>query len=119
MKRPLTSGMAAVFPIVLGYTAIGFAFGILAQKVGMSPINTTLMSLIVYAGSSQLIAVGLFADGASGLSIIVTTFIVNLRHMLMSAAIPTLLVAWRTRSLFASVVVGMLVVAGACLLFHQ
>jgi 4-azaleucine resistance transporter AzlC len=82
-------------PIVLGYLPIGFAFGILARKAGISTGNTLAMSLIVYAGSAQLIAVGLFAAGISPLSIIITTFIVNLRHLLMSAALSPYLKSWK------------------------
>jgi 4-azaleucine resistance transporter AzlC len=88
-------------PIVLGYVPIGIAYGILAQKAGISPVNTLLMSVIVFAGSSQLIAVGLFAAGVPSLSVIITTFIVNLRHLLMSAAVAPYLKRWRKSQLMA------------------
>jgi 4-azaleucine resistance transporter AzlC len=94
-ERGWLSGVGGALPIVLGYVPIGAAFGILAQKAGLSTTNTLLMSLIVYAGSSQLIAVGLFAAGTPALSIILTTFVVNLRHMLMSAAMSPFLQRWR------------------------
>ena len=86
--------MLQALPILLGYLPVGFAFGVLAQKAGISTLNSLLMSLIVYAGSSQLIAVGLIAAGMTPLSIILTTFVVNLRHMLMSAALSTHLSQW-------------------------
>lgn len=92
-------GVIAASPIVLGYLPVGFAFGVLAQKAGISPFNTILMSLLVYAGSSQLIAVGLFASNLAPFTIIITTFIVNLRHFLFSAAIFPHLSAWRKREL--------------------
>lgn len=88
-------GVVQALPVVLGYLPIGFAYGVLAQKAGLSPFNTLLMSLIVYAGSAQLIAVGLFSAGIAPLSIILTTFIVNLRHMLMAAALSPYLKGWR------------------------
>ncbi len=100
-KRGWLTGVTQAFPIVLGYIPIGIAFGILTQKAGISAINTLLMSLIVYAGSSQLIAVGLFAAGVPALSVILTTFVVNLRHMLMSAAISPYLKGWRKTELAA------------------
>jgi predicted branched-subunit amino acid permease len=81
-------------PIVLGYVPVGFAYGVLAQKSGLSTANTLAMSLIVFAGSAQLIAVGLFAAMASPLSIVLTTFVVNLRHLLMSAALAPHLRSW-------------------------
>lgn len=92
------SGLAAAFrqtlPIILGYVPVGFAYGVLAQKSGLSGINTVLMSILVFAGSAQLIAVGLFAAAANPLTIVATTFIVNLRHLLMSAALAPYLSAW-------------------------
>ena len=94
-------GVALAFPIVLGYLPVGFAYGVLADKAGLSTLNTVLMSVIVYAGSAQLIGVSLLAAGVEPLSIIVTTFIVNLRHMLMSAAISPYLKRWKKTELAA------------------
>ena len=90
-RRPILRDALAAFeqalPVAMGYIPIGFAYGVLAIKAGISPANTLWMSVIVFAGSSQLIAVGLFTAGAGSLSMIITTFIVNLRHMLMSASL--------------------------------
>ena len=82
-----SKGVAAAWPISLGYAPIGLAFGVLAQKAGLSPLEIGLMSVIVFAGSSQFIAVSMFAAGASMVSIVATAFIVNLRHFLMSSAL--------------------------------
>jgi 4-azaleucine resistance transporter AzlC len=82
-------------PIVMGYIPVGFAYGVLAQKVGLSPLNTVLMSVMVFAGSAQLIAVGLMAAGVPPLSVIMTTFVVNLRHLLMSASLSPYLKTWK------------------------
>ena len=86
-------------PIVLGYVPVGFAYGVLAVKSGLSLANTALMSVIVFAGSAQLIAVGLLAAGAPALSVVLTAFVVNLRHLLMSAALAPWLSAWPRRLL--------------------
>jgi len=94
-------GVTLAAPIVMGYIPIGFAYGVLAQQAGLSPRNTVLMSLLVYAGSAQLIATGLFAAGAPALSIILTTFVVNLRHLLMSAALSPYMRHWRKGELAA------------------
>jgi 4-azaleucine resistance transporter AzlC len=88
-------GVARATPIVLGYVPVGFAYGILARKSGLSPLNTVLMSLLVYAGSAQLIAVGMFGALLSPLSIIMTTFVVNLRHLIMASALAPYLKRWR------------------------
>jgi 4-azaleucine resistance transporter AzlC len=100
-KRGWTVGVNQALPILLGYIPIGIAYGILAQKAGISSLNTMLMSVIVFAGSSQLIAVGLFAAGVPPVSVILTTFVVNLRHMLMSAAVAPYLKRWRKAELAA------------------
>jgi len=86
-KNILREGLIAGWPICLGYIPIGLALGVVAQKAGLSPFDVGLMSLLVFAGSAQFIAVSMLASGAGPLSIIVTTFIVNLRHLLMSAAL--------------------------------
>ena len=53
------------------------------------------MSLLVYAGASQFIAAGLFAAGASPASIVLTTFVTNLRHLLMTASLAPHVAGWR------------------------
>lgn len=95
--------LSITMPVVLGYLPIGFAYGVLAINAGLSIFQTVLMSIIVYAGSAQLIAVSLFAQLIHPLSIIATTFIVNLRHMLMSAALAPNMRNWKSRqvSLFS------------------
>ena len=80
-------GVAAAWPICLGYIPTGLAFGVVAQKTGLSPLEILLMSSLVYAGSSQFIAVSMIGSGADLLSIIITTFTVNLRHLLMSSTL--------------------------------
>lgn len=94
-SHPLRGAWILALPIVFGYLPIGFAYGILAIKAGLSPLNTLAMSLFVYAGSAQLIAVGLFSVGAAPYTIILTTFVVNLRHLLMAAALSPYLHTWR------------------------
>lgn len=95
------AGAKSALPIVFGYLPIGFAYGVLAQKAGISILNTILMSVVVFAGSAQLIAVELVALGLTPSTILLTTFIVNLRHMLMSAALSPYLQGWRKDELAA------------------
>lgn len=96
-------GCKRALPVVLGYLPIGFAYGVLAGKADISATNTILMSILVFAGSAQFIAVGLFASGAGPATIILTTFIVNLRHMLMAASLSPFLSKWSrlSQALFA------------------
>jgi 4-azaleucine resistance transporter AzlC len=100
LKKDILAGLSAGWPICLGYLPIGLALGVLAQKAGLSPIEIGLMSVIVFAGSSQFIAVSMLASGVSGLSIILTTFMVNLRHMLMSSALAMYLGRSNRKTLF-------------------
>ena len=83
----LKDGATGAWPICLGYIPIGLAFGVLAQKAGLTPLETGLMSVLVFAGSAQFIAVSMIDARASAISIILTTFVVNLRHFLMSSAL--------------------------------
>ena len=85
---------AAALPVVLGYLPVGFAYGVLAANAGLSPLQALALSVFVYAGSSQLIAVGLIAQGIHPLSIVLTTLIVNLRHLLMSASLSPFMSGW-------------------------
>lgn len=81
------AGMRAIIPLVIGAIPFGLIYGASARSVGLSPAATIGMSLFVFAGSSQFIAVSLIRDGAMGLLIVLTTFIVNARHALYSASL--------------------------------
>jgi len=83
----IKEGVKAAWPICLGYFPIGFAFGILAQKAGLRPLEITLMSILVFAGSSQFIAISMLSSEAALFSIVAATFMVNLRHVLMSSSL--------------------------------
>lgn len=97
------SGIRQAMPIVLGYVPVAFAYGVLAQKAGISVGGTVAMSVLLYAGSGQFIAVDMISRGIPMLSIILTIFVVNLRHLLMSAALSPYFKKWpnRLRWLFA------------------
>lgn len=95
MATALWRGLKSVMPIILGYLPVGFAYGVLAEKSGLSLFNTVAMSVIVYAGSAQLIGTGLIAGGVGAVALVFTTFIVNLRHLLMSAALSPKLKGWK------------------------
>jgi len=102
-KSRIWQGLTTGWPICLGYIPIGLAFGILAQQAGLTPIQIGIMSLVVFAGSSQFIAISMLSSGANLPSIVATTFMVNLRHLLMSSALSIHLrhIKKRTLSLFA------------------
>ena len=87
LDKWVQDGAEAAWPICLGYFPIGLALGVLAEQTGLPFWAVGLMSILVFAGSAQFIAVAMIAAGASAASIIFTTFMVNLRHVLMSSAL--------------------------------
>ena len=74
-------------PILLGVVPFGMIYGVLALDAGLSPLQTQAMSFIVFAGSAQFIMTQLFALNTPALVIVVTAFLVNLRHGLYSASV--------------------------------
>lgn len=83
----IRKGAKAGWPICLGYIPIGLAFGVLADQAGIPFWAVAVMSILVFAGSAQFIAVAMLTAGASAGAIILTTFVVNLRHILMSSSL--------------------------------
>ncbi|MGV3137889.1 AzlC family ABC transporter permease [Brevibacillus agri] len=80
-------GVKDCIPTLLGYLSIGFAAGVLEKTAGLSIMEIALMSILLYAGSAQFIAAGMIAAGSSAMGIIITILFVNLRHILLSAAL--------------------------------
>ncbi|MFZ2289680.1 MAG: AzlC family ABC transporter permease [Halopseudomonas yangmingensis] len=90
MSSPLRTalqGARDTIPMLIGALPFGIIFGTLAVSSGLSVAATLAMSVFVFAGSSQFIAVSLIASGTGLLVIWLTTLIVNLRHMLYSASL--------------------------------
>ena len=87
VRSELNAGIQAELPIALGVIPFGMIYGVLAVAAGLPPLLAQAMSAIVFAGSAQFIGVQLFAN-ATPLGVIwLTTFVVNLRHLLYSASI--------------------------------
>jgi 4-azaleucine resistance transporter AzlC len=86
-RTEFLSGCKAELPILLGVLPFGMIYGVLALQAGLPPAPALAMSSIVFAGSAQFIGTQLMAQGAGGLVIVVTTFVVNLRHALYSASV--------------------------------
>ncbi|WP_144933801.1 AzlC family ABC transporter permease [Paenibacillus sp. 32O-W] len=86
-EESFMQGVKDCLPTVLGYLSIGFAAGVLEKTAGLSLAEIALMSLLLYAGSAQFIAAGMLALSSPATAIIFTVFFVNLRHLLMSAAV--------------------------------
>lgn len=80
-KQLIKEALLKTIPVMAGYLALGFGFGILLQKSGYGILWALAMSLFIYAGSMQYVAVGLMTGGASLLSVAFTTLMVNTRHL--------------------------------------
>lgn len=68
-------------PVMSGYVILGFGFGVIAQKNGYGIPWVLAMSLFIYAGSMQYVAVSLLTSGASLVTAALTTLMVNARHL--------------------------------------
>ncbi|WP_327356114.1 AzlC family ABC transporter permease [Streptomyces sp. NBC_01304] len=87
---------SAAGPVMLGYLPVSFAFGVLAPTFGLPSWAAIAMSGVVFAGSSQFAALGPLQAGASPVSIVFTTFLINLRHALYSLTMAPKTRGWET-----------------------
>ncbi len=83
----LTPGFKAALPMALGVASYGLVFGVLSQQAGMSKLESLFMSAFVFAGASQFVALDMWSNTLPVLTIILTTFVVNMRHILMGAVL--------------------------------
>ncbi|MFM2356689.1 MAG: hypothetical protein RLZZ528_2425 [Pseudomonadota bacterium] len=81
------AGLRAAVPIALGYFPIAFSFGVAATRAGLTPVEATALSLVIYAGASQFLALALFTSGAPVLVSAFTLIAMNLRHVLYGPAL--------------------------------
>lgn len=82
-----SQGIYAGLPVAIGYVPIAIAYGALGVASGLTWWHTVLMSLLVFAGAAQFMAVGMLAAGAGALQIIVATFVLNFRHLIMTLSL--------------------------------
>lgn len=73
--------------MVVAYIPIGLLWGTLAAAKGISPLEAVMMSVIVFAGSAQFVAVDMWQDPVPVLLLTFTALIINVRHVLMSASL--------------------------------
>jgi 4-azaleucine resistance transporter AzlC len=86
-KPPFLGGLAASLPIVMGYLPIAFSFGVAAVRAGFSTGEAAALSLLIYAGASQFLALALLSTGAPVLVSAFTLIAMNLRHVLYGPAL--------------------------------
>lgn len=86
-RTEFRNGLLAAAPLWLGAAPFGMIYAVSALAAGLSPAQTLAMSLLVFAGAAQFTAVGMFAAAAAPLAVIITTLIVNARHVLLTASL--------------------------------
>ncbi|MGL4798523.1 MAG: AzlC family ABC transporter permease [Cellulosilyticaceae bacterium] len=82
-----TRGMKKAMPIALGYFPVSFTFGIMATAGGIHPLMATLISLTNFTSAGQFAGTQLLLQQGMLVEIAITTFVINIRYMLMSLAI--------------------------------
>ena len=85
--REFLAGCRDGFPILLGVAPFGMIYGLLARDAGLPAFTAQAMSSVVFAGSAQFISTQLIREGAPAVVLVVTVFVVNLRHALYSASV--------------------------------
>lgn len=86
-RREAIDGFRAILPLIIAAVPIGFVFGAVATGNGLSPLETVLMSALVFAGGSQFVAMDLWTHPASWTALGFAALLVNLRHVLMGASL--------------------------------
>ncbi|MBQ9944892.1 MAG: AzlC family ABC transporter permease [Clostridia bacterium] len=81
LKQDIRRALKATFPVFSGYIVLGFGFGIVLHSKGFGVLWALCMSLFIYAGSMQYVAIDLLSGGASVITMAITTVLVNARHL--------------------------------------
>jgi 4-azaleucine resistance transporter AzlC len=76
-----------MLPLLISVIPFGLILGALSSDKGLSPLESTLMSALVFAGSAQFVAAGLWQHPLPFLAIVASTALINSRHLLMGAAL--------------------------------
>ena len=80
-RKTLSAAFPATVPVLMGYLAIGMAFGLMLQAEGYGVLWAAAMSLTIYAGSGQYLGVSLLASGAPLTQVAFLTLTINFRHL--------------------------------------
>ncbi|MEN2986831.1 AzlC family ABC transporter permease [Tistrella sp. BH-R2-4] len=88
LKTAWLAGVKLALPIMVAYLSVAFSFGLLAIESGLPPWAAVAMSVLVYAGAAQFMAVALIAAGTAMPAVVLAVGVLNLRHMVMTLALP-------------------------------
>ncbi len=87
LKRTIKTAFTEALPLALAIGTYGISYGVLATQANFSLLSAVVMSILVFSGSIQLVAVAMLAGGATLASILFTSILLNLRNLLYGAAL--------------------------------
>ena len=87
VKADFFRGIRTAIPILIGYFPAAMTFGLIAKNMDIDLLHACLMSVMVFAGASQFMALNLIQSGVAMGEIVVATLLMNFRHFLMSASL--------------------------------
>ena len=93
-RGDFAAGVLTILPLLVAVVVYGLLFGTLAAQKGLSPLEVAIMSATVFAGASQFVAVEIWTSPPAVVLLAATALMVNLRHVLMGAALAPFLKGW-------------------------
>ena len=85
-REHILSAFSAAVPIMLGYVAIGLPCGILADTIGLNPLQVAILCILLYSGAGQFMIPNMYLAGSGVVSITASVSLVNTRQMLYAAS---------------------------------
>lgn len=86
-ERSIKTGFMDALPLAIAIGAYGLSYGVLATQANFSLVGIVTMSMLVFSGSLQMVAVGMLTAGGSFVSVLITSVLLNLRNLLYGAAL--------------------------------
>lgn len=80
IQKLIKTAFIKTVPVMLGYIPIGIAFGFLTVKSGFSWFLSVIMSVLIYSGAGQFLAIEFFVNNSPYFDIVIATLLLNLRH---------------------------------------
>lgn len=96
------AGMRAILPLIAAVVPVGLVFGAVSATKGLSTLEATLMSALVFAGGSQFVAMDIWTHPASWTGLGFAALLVNVRHVLLSASLGPKMEAFSGAQKYAS-----------------
>jgi 4-azaleucine resistance transporter AzlC len=87
LPRPSRAAITEGWPVILTTVVVGATYGVIARQSGLSVVEASGSSLLIFGGAAQFAAVGLLQNGASAPEVAIGVLLINLRHLLMAASL--------------------------------